>query len=85
MANQEAPYHVTCPVCGSPDVAIDATAKWDFETQDWTLSGTFDDRTCQTCGYESHSFEATTEADLTDAQRAFIFDGADYFKPKENV
>ena len=77
----DTPIHVVCPVCGSPDVTCDATAKWDFEAQDWSLAGTMDEKTCQTCGYEKHSFEATTEDELTDAQRAFIYDGEDYSVP----
>lgn len=82
MADEpQKPYYVTCPVCGSPDVAADASAKWDFEAQEWSISGIYDDKTCQTCSYDGHSFEATTEDELTDTQRAFIFDGEDYPVP----
>ena len=70
--------YITCPQCGSPDVLCDATARWDFEAQDWSLSGTNDDRTCQSCDYEGYSFHETPASDLTAAQRAFLFEGADY-------
>lgn len=78
MAAGSEPIYVVCPRCGSPDVVCDATATWDFETQDWTLNSTFDERTCQTCDYESHSFDATPVAMLTPPQLAFINDGGDY-------
>jgi len=75
-----APVYVVCPQCASPNVSVDATARWDFEAQDWVLSSTFDDRTCDDCGCESHSFAEVTPENLTAAQRAIIFDGADYNK-----
>lgn len=75
------PYHVTCPRCGSPNVVVDAAARWNYETQQWELSSTFDERTCDDCGYESHSFDATEPHELTDAQRAVIEDGEDYVRP----
>ncbi|WP_375292142.1 hypothetical protein [Sphingomonas melonis] len=75
------PIHVVCPVCASPDVVVDATASWSFENQQWELSSTFDDRTCQTCSYEGHSFDEVTDADLTPEQRGFIYDGEDYPVP----
>lgn len=75
------PIHVVCPVCASPDVAVDAAARWSFENQQWELSTTYDDRTCQTCGYEGHSFDEVTDADLTPEQRAYVYDGADYPVP----
>ncbi|WP_294537682.1 hypothetical protein [uncultured Rhodoblastus sp.] len=43
-----------CPNCGSADISRDATARWCDETQDWTLSGTFDDMTCDDCGRETN-------------------------------
>lgn len=74
-------YHVTCPNCGSPNVVVDAAARWNFDTQQWELSSTFDERTCDDCGCESHSFEATEPHELTDAQRAVIEDGEEYVRP----
>lgn len=81
MAEMQTPIHVVCPVCGSPDVTCDATAKWDFESQQWVHGGVQDDKTCQTCGYEGHSFDETADADLTPEQRAYIYDGEDYPVP----
>jgi hypothetical protein len=74
---------VICPKCGSDDVVCDACARWDVESQSWTLCTEYDDRTCEACGYESHSFaeapaESTSEpmkpADvaLTDRERDTI-------------
>lgn len=39
-----------CPNCGSDDIVRDATARWDQDGQCWSLSGTFDFETCDTCG-----------------------------------
>lgn len=41
-----------CNNCGSDDITCDATARWDVDTQNWELSGTFDSKTCGNCGYE---------------------------------
>ena len=54
-----------CPNCGSADISRDATARWCDETQDWTLSGTFDDTTCDDCGQETND-PNWIEADRTD-------------------
>lgn len=77
----EPKVYVVCPHCGSPSVACDATARWDYETQDWELSSVFDDRTCDDCGHHGSSFDEVTEEGLTVEQRATIYDGADYQAP----
>lgn len=41
-----------CLNCGSDQLSCDATARWDVDTQDWELSGVFDSKTCDDCGYE---------------------------------
>ena len=52
------PCHLmVCPNCASSDVAIDATAKWDVEAQEWELSSTQDTITCQACGSEGYEAE----------------------------
>lgn len=77
--------HVVCPRCGSPDVVVDAAARWDFDAQAWTLSSTYDERTCQTCGYESHSFDEVEDDKLTPEQRAHIYDDEDYVEPEKSA
>ena len=55
------PCHLmVCPNCASSDVAIDATAKWDVEAQEWELSSTQDTITCQACGSEGYEAEFQT-------------------------
>lgn len=46
-----------CPVCKSDDVVVDAVARWDEDTQDWSLSATYDDKTCDACGYSGSNFD----------------------------
>lgn len=41
-----------CPNCGSTEICADGAARWDIETQDWVLSSTYDDMTCDDCGAE---------------------------------
>jgi len=41
-----------CKACGSDEISCDATARWDIDIQNWELSGTFDSKTCDQCGYE---------------------------------
>lgn len=45
-----------CPRCGSEDLACDATARWDIESQSWDISGLFDCQTCDNCGAEGDGF-----------------------------
>jgi len=56
MSNETKLVRVVCPSCGSDDVAADASARWDVETQSWQIYGIFDNKMCQECGYESHTF-----------------------------
>lgn len=65
-------YVVTCPKCGSPDVTVDATGRWDVENQEWSLSSTFDRKTCGSCLYESDSFHDTPQDQLNPVQKAFV-------------
>lgn len=75
--------HVTCPQCGSPDVTVDAVARWDFDQQKWDLSSVFDSRSCGSCGYEGYRFYETSEADLTDSQKAYLnTDAKNYVIPE---
>ncbi|MFA6115447.1 MAG: sigma factor-like helix-turn-helix DNA-binding protein [Sphingomonas sp.] len=45
-----------CPYCGSDGVARDATARWDPDEQCWSISGLFDNETCDDCGAEGDDF-----------------------------
>jgi hypothetical protein len=42
-----------CKYCGSENVSVDATARWDVETQRWELAGLFDNSDCDDCGGET--------------------------------
>ncbi len=46
-----------CPACGSRDVAADASAKWDVDKQEMSLSTWHDFFTCQECGKEGDGAE----------------------------
>ncbi|MDF0490402.1 hypothetical protein PX554_19930 [Sphingomonas sp. H39-1-10] len=48
-----APVKPVCRICGSEDVSRNATVRWDQDLQDWTLTGMFDNATCDDCGAES--------------------------------
>jgi hypothetical protein len=41
-----------CPCCGRDDIVRDAAARWDARNQHRSISGTFDDETCERCGAE---------------------------------
>lgn len=45
-----------CPNCGSDGIARDATARWDPDEQCWSISGIFDNETCDDCGAEGDDF-----------------------------
>lgn len=45
-----------CPNCASDEIVRDATARWDPDAQSWSLSGTFDNETCDSCGAEGDDF-----------------------------
>lgn len=78
----EAPYYVTCPECGSPNVTRDCIGRWDFEKQEWVVSGELDNMDCDDCGHDGHSFETTPVEELTPEQRATIFTADDYVNPE---
>jgi predicted RNA-binding Zn-ribbon protein involved in translation (DUF1610 family) len=46
-----------CPSCGSPAILRDAFAEWDVEEQEWLLSATFDNFTCDNCGKDCNNPE----------------------------
>lgn len=41
-----------CVECGSFDISTDASARWDFEAQEFVLSGCQDETYCEPCGGE---------------------------------
>lgn len=41
-----------CPKCGSDDIVSYACARWDPVRESWSLTGTYDNETCQACGAE---------------------------------
>jgi hypothetical protein len=42
-----------CRHCGSENVSVDATARWNVDTQSWELAGLFDNSDCEDCGGET--------------------------------
>ena len=54
---------IVCPECGSDSVCCDAAARWDIAAQEWSMVTTFDDRTCDDCGYDSHEFAEVVAKD----------------------
>ena len=42
-----------CKHCGSENVSVDATARWNVDTQQWELAGLFDNSDCDDCGGET--------------------------------
>ena len=53
---------ICCTCCGSTSVCSDATARWNGH--DWELSSTYDDSTCDACGYEGSGFEEVPLSEL---------------------
>ncbi|MBV2149902.1 hypothetical protein KRZ98_16785 [Sphingobium sp. AS12] len=47
------PVKPVCRDCGSEDIGRDATARWDEDLQDWSLTAVYDSVTCDSCGAES--------------------------------
>lgn len=43
------PKQMICANCGGENVMRDAWAQWDAESQQWTLSATFDHAHCEDC------------------------------------
>ena len=44
---------IVCSVCRSTDVARDAWAHWNKDTQEWELGNVFDNAYCFTCDGET--------------------------------
>lgn len=51
-----AKFYPCCPQCGSASITCDAVARWDFDTQAWTLSSLQDFLTCDDCGADDFAF-----------------------------
>lgn len=58
---------MVCADCGSDEVACDASARWSVETQQWELSGLFDNGGCDACG---NSEARIIQRDLPDEDAA---------------
>jgi predicted RNA-binding Zn-ribbon protein involved in translation (DUF1610 family) len=63
-----------CPRCGSDDIVRDATARWDVDSGCWSLSGTFDNETCDTCGAEGDDFAHWIPAEPLSPRDTFLWD-----------
>jgi hypothetical protein len=50
MAEKKQMIEIRCATCGSTDVRRDALASWNFEEQEWQLSGVLDEGYCEDCG-----------------------------------
>lgn len=48
-----APVKPLCSHCGSDSLVRDASARWDEDAQDWTLSAVYDATFCDLCSSES--------------------------------
>lgn len=67
-----------CPYCGSDGIVRDATARWDPDEQCWSISGIFDNETCDDCEAEGDDFanwvaiipKLPADRDLPDVARA---------------
>ena len=60
----------TCPRCGSDDIVKDACARWDQTAAAWSLEGTYDSETCQTCLREGDHIAVWRDASaIKDADR----------------
>lgn len=49
----EPPVRPVCSRCGSDSVVRDASARWDIDAQDWSISGVYDCTYCDDCSAES--------------------------------
>jgi hypothetical protein len=58
-----------CSVCGSKDVIIGATAKWDEAQQEWVVSDINDSSDNDYC-YDCDDWHHVEERDLTDLKAA---------------
>jgi hypothetical protein len=50
-----------CRHCGSANVSVDATARWNVETQTWEIAGLFDNSDCEDCGRETDVVDKTLD------------------------
>lgn len=58
---------IVCGNCGSTDVTADGPLHWSIEKQEWVSNGdTYDDLTCQTCGYDGRHFDDVPVDDESD-------------------
>lgn len=61
-----------CPHCGSEEMVRDATARWDSDSQCWSISGVFDNETCDLCGAEGNCISEWVPADSESLPEAFL-------------
>lgn len=54
---------IVCSRCGSDDCGRDATARWNLITQEWEISGIFDNSWCDACGTDDPGL---LEVEITD-------------------
>jgi hypothetical protein len=47
------PVKPVCRDCGGDSLVRDASARWDLDAQDWTMSGVYDSTYCDDCESES--------------------------------
>jgi type II secretory ATPase GspE/PulE/Tfp pilus assembly ATPase PilB-like protein len=57
---EQAKVSKVCKYCGSENVSVDATARWNVDAQAWELAGLFDNSDCDDCGGETTIVEALT-------------------------
>lgn len=46
---------LVCNTCGGDDITFDASARWNVETQEYEMTGLYDNKDCQDCGGECHT------------------------------
>ncbi len=70
-----------CSKCGSYSIVRDATAEWDYSSQEWMLAGTHDHNICNSCGEENCAVEELVHCDTyeNELQRQIGFAGASSF------
>lgn len=39
----------SCPYCGSKDIVVDSTSRWNVEKQEWIHESNYDSFICQDC------------------------------------
>ncbi|MCP5400481.1 MAG: hypothetical protein H6921_14765 [Sphingomonas sp.] len=66
-----------CPHCRSDDITRDATARWDPDSRDWSISGLFDCETCGECGAEGDYFARWVPATGMTSAEEFFFEVMD--------